>query len=81
VSPPTLRLPVWPFWMAGAACEALCRPLGIEPPIYRRRVDFFTKSRAFDSSRATAEIGYAPRVGLRDGIGRTLAWYREAGWL
>jgi len=81
VKPLPLRLPVWPFWMAGAACEALCRPFGVEPPIYRRRVDFFTKSRAFDSSRATAEIGYAPRVGLRDGIGRTLAWYREAGWL
>ena len=81
VKPLPLRLPVWPFWMAGAACEVLCRPFGIEPPIYRRRVDFFTKSRAFDSSRATTEIGYAPRVGLRDGIGRTLAWYREAGWL
>ena len=81
VKPLPLRLPVWPFWIAGAACEVLCRPLGIEPPIYRRRVDFFTKSRAFDSSRATTEIGYAPRVGLRDGIGRTLAWYREAGWL
>jgi dihydroflavonol-4-reductase len=81
VKPPSLRLPVWPFWMAGAACEVLCRPFGIEPPIYRRRVDFFTKSRAFDSSLAKAEIGYAPTVGLRDGIGRTLAWYREAGWL
>ena len=59
--------------MAGAVCEALCAPLGIEPPIYRRRVDFFTKSRAFDITRARTEIGYAPRVGLRDGIRRTLA--------
>lgn len=81
VTPLPLHLPVWPFWLAGAACETICRPFGIEPPIYRRRVDFFTKSRAFDSSRARAEIGYAPRVGLREGIGRTLAWYREAGWL
>jgi dihydroflavonol-4-reductase len=81
VTPLPLRLPVWPFWVAGAACEALCRPIGIEPPLYRRRVDFFTKSRAFDSSRAKTEIGYAPRIGLREGIGRTLAWYREAGWL
>jgi dihydroflavonol-4-reductase len=80
-TPLPVHLPVWPFWLAGAACEALCKPFGIEPPIYRRRVDFFTKSRAFDSSRARAEIGYAPRVGLREGIGRTLAWYREAGWL
>jgi nucleoside-diphosphate-sugar epimerase len=81
VRPPTLHLPVWPFWLAGAACEAICVPLGIEPPIYRRRVDFFTKSRAFDISRARTEIGYAPRVGLREGIARTLAWYREHGWL
>ena len=81
VAPPALKLPVWPFWIAGAACEAICVPLGIEPPIYRRRVDFFTKSRAFDISRARAEIGYAPEVGLRDGIRNTLAWYKERGWL
>jgi nucleoside-diphosphate-sugar epimerase len=81
VPPPRLRLPVWPFWVAGAVCEAICGPLGIEPPLYRRRVDFFTKSRAFDSTRARTEIGYAPRIGLRDGIGRTLAWYREHQWL
>ncbi|OLC48263.1 MAG: hypothetical protein AUH43_09970 [Acidobacteria bacterium 13_1_40CM_65_14] len=67
--------------IAGAACEALCTPLGIEPPIHRRRVDFFTKSRAFDISRARHELGYAPRVGLREGITRTLNWYREHGWL
>jgi nucleoside-diphosphate-sugar epimerase len=81
VRPPRLHLPVWPFWLAGAACEALCAPLGVEPPLYRRRVDFFTKSRAFDISRARQELGYTPQVGLREGIRRTLAWYRAAGWL
>ncbi len=81
VQPVNVHLPVWPVWLAGAACEAVCTPLGIEPPLYRRRVDFFTKSRAFDSTRARQEIGYAPRIGLRDGIGRTLAWYKEQGWV
>ena len=81
VEPPPWKLPAWPFWIAGAACEALCAPLRIEPPLYRRRVDFFTKSRAFDITRARTEIGYAPHIGLRDGIRRTLAWYREQGWL
>ena len=81
VPPPKLHLPVWPVWIAGAACEAVCAPLGIEPPLYRRRVDFFTKSRAFDISRARAELGYAPSVSLPDGIHRTLAWYREQGWI
>lgn len=81
VDPPRLHLPVWPFWVAGALCEGFCVPLGIEPPIYRRRVEFYTKSRAFDITRARREIGYAPRVGLREGITRTLDWYRTNGWL
>jgi nucleoside-diphosphate-sugar epimerase len=81
VRPPRLHLPVWPFWMAGAICEAVCSPFGIEPPLYRRRVDFYTKSRAFDTSRARQEIGFAPKVSLRDGIRRTLDWYKAHGWL
>jgi dihydroflavonol-4-reductase len=81
VPKPTIHLPAWPFWLAGAACEAACAPFGFEPPLYRRRVDFFTKSRAFDISRARREIGYAPSIGLRDGITRTLEWYRAHDWL
>src|SRR4029078_8543339 len=81
VPPPRLPLPVWPFWLAGAACEALCAPLGIEPPLYRRRVDFFTKRRAFDISPPRAQLGYAPAVSLREGIRRTLAWYRQQAWI
>ena len=81
VKPPRVHFPVWPVWTAAALCEAVCVPFGIEPPLYRRRVDFYTKSRAFDISRARQELGYAPRVGLRDGIARTLAWGREHGWI
>ena len=79
--PPRVHLPVWPVWIAGAACELLCAPFGLEPPIYRRRVDFYTKSRAFDITRARQEIGYSPRISLRDGIGRTLEWYRANRWI
>jgi dihydroflavonol-4-reductase len=81
VDPPRVHFPVWPVWTAAALCEAVCMPFGIEPPLYRRRVDFYTKSRAFDISRARRELGYAPQVGLRDGIARTLAWGREHGWI
>jgi nucleoside-diphosphate-sugar epimerase len=81
VRPPRVHLPVWPFWTAGLLCEAVCIPLRIEPPLYRRRVDFFTKSRAFDTRRARTELGYVPQVDLPDGIRRTAAWYREQGLL
>jgi dihydroflavonol-4-reductase len=81
VAPLGIRLPVWPFWLAGALCEAVCLPLRIEPPLYRRRVAFFTKSRAFDITRARMELGYEPAVSLREGVRRTIAWYRAAGWM
>ena len=81
VAPPRIHLPVWPFWTAGLLCELVCVPLRIEPPIYRRRVDFYTKSRAFDTTRARTELGFAPKVDLEEGIKRTADWYRREGLL
>jgi dihydroflavonol-4-reductase len=81
VPPPRLRLPVWPVWVAGAVCEAICVPLGVEPPLYRRRVDFYRKSRAFNIARARKELGYNPSIDLRTGIRRTAEWYRAQGLL
>jgi dihydroflavonol-4-reductase len=81
VSPPRWHLPVWPVWLAGVLCEAICVPLRVEPPIFRRRVKFFTSSRWFDTSRARHELGYAPKTSLRDGLSQTLQSYRELGWV
>jgi nucleoside-diphosphate-sugar epimerase len=81
VPAPRLHVPVWPFFAAGAVCEAICLPLGIAPPIYRRRVAFFTKNRAFRIDKARRLLGYRPRVPLDDGLRETAAWYREHGHL
>ena len=78
---PRLRLPARPFQIAGSICEAICIPLGIEPPIYRRRVDFFTKSRAFSIAKAQRVVGYEPQVPLEAGLRRTLEWYVGSGHL
>lgn len=75
----TRRYPVWPVWIAGAVCEMICTPLRIQPPIYRRRVDFFIKDRAFDITKARTRLGYTPRVDLKTGLARTAQWYREQG--
>jgi len=79
--PPRVHWPVWPFWLAGALCEAVCVPLRLEPPLYRRRVDFYTKSRAFDTTRARTDLGFRPAVGLDEGLRLTAGWYRERGLL
>jgi nucleoside-diphosphate-sugar epimerase len=76
---PRGRLPLWPLLTAATVCEAVCRPLGIDPPLHRRRCDFFTKDRAFTSAKAKELLGYAPSVDLRTGLGRTAEWYRSVG--
>lgn len=81
VPPPWLRLPARPFQIAGTLCEKVCVPLGIEPPLHRRRVDFFTKSRAFSIQKAVRVLGYRPEISLPDGIRSTLAWYLAHGYL
>lgn len=81
VPPPRLRLPARPLQCLGSLCEILCRPLGLEPPLHRRRVDFFTKNRAFDGSKAARELGFNPARRFEDEVRNVVAWYREQGWV
>ncbi len=81
VPAPRLRIPTWPIYAGGAVCEAVWPRLGLEPPLYRRRIDFFVKDRAFDIGKAKRELGYRPRVDLPTGIARVAAWYAREGYL
>lgn len=76
-----VRLPVTPIWFAGWLCEAMCRPLGVDPPIHRRRIEFFINNRAYRIDKAREVLGYAPKVGVEDGLRRTADWYRSSGLL
>ncbi len=78
---PRLRVPMWPVMAAAHLCESVCRPLRIEPPLYPRRVEFFSKDRAADISKARHMLGYAPQVDLKEGIARTAQWYRQHDYL
>ncbi len=76
-----LHLPFAPLWLAAAACETMCRPLGVEPPLFRRRADWFRQNRAFRIDKARQELGYKPHVDLPTGLAHTARWYREHGYL
>lgn len=78
---PRLRLPAWPFTVAAMALEGTLRPLGIQPPLHRRRMDFFLKSFHFDGSKARRVLGFEPAVGFREGAARTARWYEAIGAL
>jgi nucleoside-diphosphate-sugar epimerase len=75
------HIPVAPVMAAAVACEWLCKPFGIEPPLYPRRLDFFLKDRAFSIAKAERELGYRPKVDLERGLRLTYEWYRQTGWI
>ena len=76
-----MHLPFWPLWSLALACEVVCTPLKISPPLFRRRVDWFRQNRAFDISKAKQELGYRPQVDLPTGLSRTAQWYKEYNYL
>lgn len=81
VSPPRLALPV-PLVKTGAILgELLGRPLGINPPLSRTGVAFFSEYRGSTYAKAEAELRYTPQVDLAAGVAQTVAWYRAHGHL
>jgi dihydroflavonol-4-reductase len=76
-----VRVPAWPAFAAAAVCETICKPLGIEPPLYRRRVAFYTKDRAFDTRKLRAVIAPRYRYTNEEGLRETARWYARQGWL
>jgi nucleoside-diphosphate-sugar epimerase len=78
---PDWHIPVWPILTAAHLCDYICRPLGLSPPIYPRRVEFFLLDRAFSIQKAKSLLGYAPAVELEEGLRRTAAYYRAEGLL
>lgn len=73
------HLPILPLIIAGHACEKLCKPFGITPPIFPRRVDWFRQVRAYRIDKAKRDLGYSPKVGIDEGLRLTGEWYERHG--
>jgi nucleoside-diphosphate-sugar epimerase len=67
-----IRLPLAPMLGLAAVVEDLCAALAIDPPIYRRRMDFFSSDSEFDTARARRVLDWQPKVDLPEGIRRTV---------
>jgi nucleoside-diphosphate-sugar epimerase len=77
VPQPIFHIPAKPIQIAGSLCEYLCKPFNIRPPIFRSRVDFFIKNRAFNIEKAKHLLGYYPKYDIIKGIKLTTRWYKE----
>jgi nucleoside-diphosphate-sugar epimerase len=73
-------LPVFPFRLYMRLNKLAARLTGAGLP-RADSVGFLLSDRTLDTSRAQRELGYTPRVGVRDAIYRTAQWYRTEGLL
>ncbi len=78
---PRFRIPLRAVLIPAYTIEWLFKLLGGEPPVDHRKVDFFRVNRAYSIDRARKDLGWEPTTLFRDGIARTLAWYRQNGKL
>ena len=76
-----IHLPFMPMYLVAGVVEGIFKPLPWEPPIFRRRVDWFRQNRAFKIDKARNEMGYNPAVNLDRGLKLTYEWYKEHGYL
>ena len=76
---PSWHLPLAVFLVAALTLETTCRPLGIQPPLHRRRLDFFRKDFLFSQERPRRILGLVPQVGFAQGVAETAKWYAERG--
>jgi nucleoside-diphosphate-sugar epimerase len=71
------RAPLWFFMLAAIIMETLLKPLGIQPPLHRRRMDFFRKSFYFSRDKVRDKLGFDPETSFKDGTKLTAEWYRK----
>jgi dihydroflavonol-4-reductase len=74
-----VAIPSFVAWPAIAAAESLSRSMGREPPFTRHRLASMTGHRMVSIDRARRELGYEPKVGLEEGMDRTVRWYVRRG--
>lgn len=77
-----LSLPEFTTDIAAAFGE-LATSFDKKPRLFNRQKVIMGKQAAWTCThdRAQADFGYAPRIGLDEGIGRTLEWYRKERWV
>jgi nucleoside-diphosphate-sugar epimerase len=77
--PPRLHVPYRALYAAGWAAERIATLTAgrQRPPVTRLGVAFFGTDNRYAIDKARRELGYAPRVALRDGVRLAAEWDRQ----
>lgn len=78
---PKIRMPLPLLWGIATIMETVLRPLGIQPPLHRRRMDFFRKSFYYSPDKSRKLLNFKPGVSFKEGVEQTAKWYKSMGYL
>jgi nucleoside-diphosphate-sugar epimerase len=78
---PSGHMPVLAAQALAGLGDRLPPSLKRSAPLTHSRLDFLTHSRMYDVTKATRLLGFAAAIDLPTGIARTVAWYRQCGYL
>jgi dTDP-D-glucose 4,6-dehydratase len=79
VMPPARHIPYRLAVALGATAESVYHlaKRASAPPLMRYGVQLWGGDNRFIIRRAREELGFAPQVNMREGVARTIAWYRS----
>lgn len=78
------KIPSVPHWTARAIAstfETWGRMLHREPIFTRTMIQFVTQQVRFSNAKARSELGFAPKIGLEQGMEKLEIWLRQSGRL
>lgn len=70
-------LPIWFGYAAAAAFEITGKLASFSPPLTVSRVRALANRWMYSSKKLREELGYEPDVGWREGLRRTVEWYKR----
>ena len=78
---PRFHLPLSLILLLACIMEGIFRPLRIQPPLHRRRIDFFRKSFYFSQEHVRKKLKFDPKIDFSEGVTKTAEWYQEMNLL
>jgi len=70
-------MPTWLAYIPAVGFEAVGRVVHFQPPLTVSRVNALTSRVEYKSDKIQKGLGFTPKIGWREGLRRTVAWYKQ----
>jgi len=78
---PKIKIPLWLAVSGVKLTNILFSIFKQKAPVTERNLEFFTRNKAYDITKAREILGYNPKVDYKEGIKLTIDWYKRGGYI